>query len=78
LIVPRPDDASGDRRRIHRATAAMLIVGLAMQVKYSVVFEAIFLGLWLMWNEARLGTSMVHVMRRGALWAAAVWLPTFA
>ena len=76
LIVPRPDDASDDRRRIHRATAAMLILGLAMQIKYSVVFEAIFIGLWLMWNEMRLGTSMAHVLRRGALWAAAVWLPT--
>jgi hypothetical protein len=38
-----------------------------MQVKYSVVFEAMFLGLWLMWREIKLGTSMAHVMRRGAM-----------
>ena len=77
LVVPRPDDQTGDRRRIHRGTLAMLIVGTAMQVKYSVVFEAMFLGLWLMWREMTLGTSMAHVLRRGCLWASAVWLPTF-
>lgn len=77
LVVPRPDDHSDDHRRVQRAMFAMLIVGVAMQVKYSVVFEAMFLGLWLMWREIRLGTSTVHVLRRGCLWASAVWLPTF-
>lgn len=76
LVVPKPTDESGDRRRIHRGTLAMLIVGVAMQVKYSVVFEAMFLGIWLMWREMRLGTSIAHILRRGCLWAAAVWLPT--
>ncbi len=76
LVVPKPTDESGDRRRIHRGTLAMLIVGVAMQVKYSVVFEAMFLGLWLMWREIKLGTGIAHVIRRGCLWAAAVWLPT--
>lgn len=76
LIVPRPEDASGDRRRIDRATLAMLLVGVAMQVKYSVVFEAMFFGLWLMWREWRLGTTIPHILRRAALWAGAIWAPT--
>jgi hypothetical protein len=78
LIAPRPDDRADDRRRIHRALFAMLLVGVSMQIKYSVVFEAMFLGLWLMWREWQFGTSLAHVVRRGCVWASAVWLPTFA
>ncbi len=78
LVAPMPGDLSDDRRRINRATGAMLILGVAMQVKYSVVFEAMFLGLWLVWREWRLGTELVHIVRRGLLWAGMAWLPTLA
>jgi hypothetical protein len=78
MIVPRPGDVAEDRGRIDRNALAMLLIGVAMQVKYSVVFEALFLGLWLMWREYRLGATLEHVVRRGLFYAAAIWLPTIA
>jgi 4-amino-4-deoxy-L-arabinose transferase-like glycosyltransferase len=78
LVVPRKDDASGDRRRVNRAILAMLLIGMAMQIKYSVVFEGMFLGTWLLWREWRLGTAIPHVLRRGAVLAFAAWAPTLA
>jgi hypothetical protein len=76
LVVPRAEDASGDRRRIHRAMLAMALVGVSMQIKYSVLFEGMFLGLWLMWREWKLGTTIPHILRRGAVLAALAWVPT--
>ena len=44
----------GDRAaRPTRALAAMLLVGVAMQIKYSVVFEGLFFGLWTLWRHWR-------------------------
>lgn len=76
LVVPRPDDARDERSRNNRALLAMALIGVAMQVKYSVVFEGMFLGLWLVWREWKLGTAMPHVLRRGIILATAAWLPT--
>jgi len=76
LVVPHPEDSSGDRRRIRRAMLAMGLVGIAMQIKYSVVFEGMFLGLWLMWREWKLGTTIPHILRRGAALAAIAAVPT--
>lgn len=76
LIAPRPDDAAHARRRVDRAIVAMRVVGVAMQIKYSVVFEALFLGLWLVWREWNFNTNLVHIARRAAIWAAMIWLPT--
>jgi hypothetical protein len=76
LVVPRPEDTSSDRKRIHRAMLAMGLVGISMQIKYSVIFEGMFLGLWLMWREWKLGTALPHLLRRGAVLAAAAWVPT--
>jgi hypothetical protein len=76
LVVPHPDDASRERSRTNRALLAMALIGAAMQVKYSVVFEGAFLGLWLVWREWKLGTAMPQLLRRGILFAAAAWLPT--
>ena len=39
------------RGRRGAGLAAMTLVGLALQVKYSVVFEGIALGLWLLWRH---------------------------
>ncbi|MHA6720165.1 hypothetical protein ACX40Y_12015 [Sphingomonas sp. RS6] len=78
LLVPRAADAISDRWRVGRALAAMLLVGLAMQIKYSAVFEGLFLGLWLLAREWRLGTARATLLMRGAGYAAAALLPTVA
>lgn len=78
LVLPRADDRSEDRARIGRAIAAMLLIGLALQIKYSVLFEGLFLGLWLLFREVRLGAGAIHVLRRGVAYAGMAALPTLA
>ncbi len=78
LAAPRAGEASDDRRRVLRACAAMLLVGLALQIKYSVVFEGAFLGAWLIWHEYRLRTPLANIVRRALLYGVLAWAPTFA
>ena len=61
--------------------AAMALVGLALQVKYSVVFEGVALGLWLLWRHwhgwvAALGQALLLVTV--ALGPTAAALATYA
>jgi hypothetical protein len=76
LLLPRATDQVADRRRIGRGLGAMLLVGLALQVKYSVLFEGLFLGLWLLWREWRLGATLVQLLVRAIGYSAAALLPT--
>lgn len=78
LAAPRDDDATNPMRRFVHGLGAMALVGLAIQVKYSVVFEGMFLGLWLMWREWKLGRSILHVFPMAVVWAGAALLPTAA
>lgn len=76
LLLPRAGDRDGDPARVARNLTAMLLIGAALQVKYTVLFEGLFLGLWLLRREAMLGASLVHVLRRGAGYAGMAMLPT--
>lgn len=76
LLLPRVRDRDGDPARVGRNLLAMLLIGLALQVKYTVLFEGLFFGLWLLRREAVLGASMVHLARRGLGYAAMAMLPT--
>lgn len=76
LIVVRVDEMLASRHRIARAVLAMALVGLAMQIKYSVVFEGMFFGLWLMWREHRLGANPRQVLAAGAMLAGVAAMPT--
>ncbi|MES2096051.1 MAG: hypothetical protein V4459_04775 [Pseudomonadota bacterium] len=74
-----PDERNPDARtRLTRGLAAMALVGVALQIKYSVVFEGCFFGLWWMWREWRLSRSVPHVLPGGAALAAVALLPTVA
>ncbi|MFM9976502.1 MAG: hypothetical protein ACKVOP_00445 [Sphingomonadaceae bacterium] len=59
----------------YRGLVAMLLVGLALQIKYSVVFEGLFLGLALLWQARH--RTLVRLVGLAALWASAALLPTF-
>lgn len=76
LILPQADDRGEDRRRIGRGLLAMLLIGLGLQIKYSVLFEGLFLGLWLLHREWRLGATPLHILRRGLAYAGMAGLPT--
>lgn len=77
-VVPRPAEARDAYARFRRGLIAMGLVGIALQIKYSVLFEGLFLGLWLMWREHRLGATHAEVVRRGAAWALIAAAPTVA
>lgn len=77
LIVRGEDEASA-RRRFAGGLAAMALVGLALQVKYSVVFEGLFFGLWLLWRERRAGSGIGRLARVAVPLAGMALLPTVA
>lgn len=76
LLLPRSRDAADDPARVNRNLLAMLLIGAALQVKYTVLFEGLFLGLWLLRRELVLGASLMRVLRRGAAYAAMAMVPT--
>ncbi|TPG52921.1 hypothetical protein [Sphingomonas glacialis] len=78
LLAPRPDDAAQARRRFVQGCAALALVGLALQIKYTVVFEGLFFGLWWMWREWRLGQRWWRVALLAVPLAALAALPTLA
>ena len=55
---------------------AMLLVGIALEIKYSVVFEGIFFGCWLLWLDTRKGTGLPVRFVNALLWIASALLPT--
>ncbi|WP_333574243.1 hypothetical protein [Sphingomonas sp.] len=76
LLLPRQTDRDGDPVRVGRNLLAMLLIGMALQVKYTVLFEGLFLGLWLLRREAVLGAGLHHIARRGLGYAGIAMLPT--
>lgn len=76
LAMPRTGDDARPGQRFWLGLAAMALVGLAIQVKYSVLFEGFYLGLWLMWREWRSGRSLVGIMPLAAIWSTVALLPT--
>jgi hypothetical protein len=68
-------DARGDPVR---AIAAMLLAGLAIQIKTNAVFEGAFLGLWMIWRLHRAGATARRTVAIAAVLAFAGLLPTLA
>jgi hypothetical protein len=56
--------------------AAMLLLGLAIQIKYTVIFEGIFFGLVLLWRSWRTSGGIGRPIVDGLLWMAIALLPT--
>jgi hypothetical protein len=77
LALPCAADADSDRRRRAKSIAAMGLIGIGLQIKYSVLFEGMFLGLWLLWRERRLGVAVPKILAFGALLVAVAMVPTF-
>ncbi|MBO6767788.1 MAG: glycosyltransferase family 39 protein [Erythrobacter sp.] len=72
LLVRDPEHPQA----IGRALAAMLIGGLALQVKYTVLPQCAFFGLWALWGQFRQHGSVVRIAKLGAVFAALGILPT--
>ena len=65
-----------DRPGRTRGLVAMALVGVALQVKYSVVFEGVAFGLWLLWREWRERRSIAGTAAYGVALVAVALLPT--
>ncbi|ATY34672.1 hypothetical protein CVN68_15895 [Sphingomonas psychrotolerans] len=77
LALPCAASAASGRLRRARAIGAMALIGVALQVKYSVLFEGMFLGLWLLWREHRLGRAPWRIGVFGVELVVAAMVPTF-
>ncbi len=71
--VARPGDAA---RLLRLGAGAMLLTGVAMQIKYTAVFEGVFFGAALLWCGWRSGLGAVRLLGFGAAWVALALLPT--
>lgn len=76
LALPCTASADSERLRKGKAVAAMALIGVALQIKYSVLFEGLFLGMWLLWREHRLGLSPASIARFGAGMVGVAMVPT--
>jgi len=55
---------------------AMLLVGVALQIKYTVIFEGIFFGLALIWGHYSTHRRVLALLPLGLVWIVCAWLPT--
>lgn len=78
MLAPRADDRSRPGHRFALGLGALALVGVSLQIKYSVVFEGAFFGLWWMWREFRLGTRPVPLLLGAIALAASAAIPTLA
>lgn len=70
--------ARASRRRRTLGCAAMTLVGCALQIKYSAVFEGVFFGLWLLAQEWRARRGALPLLAYGAVLVALALAPTVA
>lgn len=68
-------DPDHPRARL-RALAAMLIGGTALQIKYTVLPQCLFFGLWALWGEYRCGSRPARLAGQAALFGLLGLLPT--
>lgn len=65
-------------RTVALGCAAMLLTGIAIQVKYTVIFEGLFFGTALLWAYRRSGRGAGEVIAAAVLWIGCGLLPTAA
>ena len=76
LVLGLP--ANGRRRLVANGALACLLAGLAVQIKTSAVFEALFVGLACCWQLWRGGARPAAVVAAALSWAALGAAPTLA
>ena len=64
------------RNVVRRGAGAMLLVGVALQIKYTVVFEGIFFGFALLWSQFAADKHVGRLVLAGLLWIGCALLPT--
>ncbi len=72
----RANDATSSRAVLRLALAAMVALGLAIQIKYTVVAEGAFLGCWFLYRLVVTGARRGHIVAMGTAMLAVALLPT--
>jgi hypothetical protein len=75
LAVPRRGEAYRPRAA---GLAAMALIGLSLQIKYSTLFEGIWIGLFLLWCEWRAARPIISILAYGGALVFVALLPTLA
>ena len=75
LLLVNFAEGSAERIRL-RGAMAMLLVGLAIQIKYTAVFEGLFFGCWLLWADWKRGSRPNSLALNALIWAGMALLPT--
>lgn len=78
LTLDAVDRGTSPARRFGRGAMAMMLCGLALQIKYTVVFEGVFFGLALLWAQWRATGRFGTVAAQGIAWAGTALVPTAA
>jgi hypothetical protein len=73
-IIARPDD----RHISRRGCAIMLLCGIALQIKYSAIFDGMFFGLTLLWAGWKRGWTAPRLGLNGLGWIGCALAPTIA
>lgn len=74
-VVARAE--AGQRARLAaQGSAAMLLIGLALQIKYTVVFEGVFFGLVLLHAAHRTGMPLLRIALLATVWTLCALAPT--
>lgn len=77
LLILRHLDRAVPAHRLGRDGAtAMLLIGLAAQIKYTVLLEGGYFGLTLLWLGWRAGFGWIRTVLLGLCWAALAIMPT--
>ena len=76
LIVRAVERSDWDWRATLLSTGAMALIGVALQIKYSVLFEGVFFGVTLMVIAWRRGLGPVRVGLLASLWVILALAPT--
>ena len=78
LILKIQERDAFDSASIRIACATMLVLGLAIQVKYTVIFEGVFFGVWLLKTARDKHIGLRGLAGLGLAWATIALLPTVA
>lgn len=76
LVVIRATLSSEVAQLGRQGAIAMALLGMALQIKYTSIFEGLALGLLLLWHSWRRGLTLPRLASHGTLWAIIAATPT--
>ena len=74
--IARPDARQDTHRLTVSGCAIMVLCGIAIQIKYSAVFDGIFFGMTLLWAGWSRSWSLTRLAVNGLVWIGSALLPT--